>query len=253
MGRPEADWPIPAYLLEMRERVVITFRASARLLAATVPPPLRPALVEGRGVVSLVLAQARCLKAVGGAGALAREFRLAEVWTPVRWRPACRPPMAGNLLVRVATDRGAVARLARLALDRSVEALPPDVAANRDCEAAAAAAPWPAGSVFCSAASAETHLLHPDVAFVPDRRGRVVLAVPVHCYARSTTPRAALAAPFWLAAALGARPDDLAPDHVLVQKRCTHTWYFPPETILTVPALVLPSRLPRALPLDRAA
>ncbi|MGV3719334.1 MAG: hypothetical protein ACO1SX_00370, partial [Actinomycetota bacterium] len=92
---------------------------------------------------------------------------------------------------------------------------------------------WPADSVFDSAEHAEGVLLHPEWCFAPDRPGRLVRAVPVHHYARSTVHVTPERAPTeWVARLLGVQPGALRFDHALLQKRCTHTFSFPPETIV---------------------
>ncbi len=91
---------------------------------------------------------------------------------------------------------------------------------------------WPSSSLYDSMEAAEAHLLHPECCFIPERTGRFVQAAPVHQYARSTIHAAGTArAAELVARTLNIHPDDLTLDHVLFQKRCTHTWSFPPERI----------------------
>lgn len=251
MARPPVEWPIPAYVTELRERVVATYRVPARALAPLVPAPVAPELVNGQGLVSLCLGNGRCLKPVGGPASLASEFHLAEVVTPARWQGACRPALRGALLLRLLTDSHGLARLVRTALGFETDLALHTQGAERNAYAASLRtqtdreesarlslarpvedASWPADSVFPSHEAAEAHLLHPECYFVPSSDGRVVNAAPVHQYARSATHvrPAALAAPL-LGDLLRCRPEEVVLDHVLFQRRCTHTWAFPPERI----------------------
>lgn len=249
MGRPPVEWPIPAYIAELRERVVVAFRVPGRALAGRVPAPVTPELAAGKALVCLSLANGRCVRPVGGAATLASEFRTAELFTPARWQAACRAPLRGNMLLASRTDSRSLARMLRTAVR-----LPAGVGTHaqglegRDytCRLADPTGagvlvrlargmeeqPWPGGSLFTSAEAAEIALVHPEFHFVADPGGRVVQAVPVHEYARKTThvEVAALEAPL-VAAWLGLAPEELELDHALFQKRCTHTWSFPPERI----------------------
>jgi len=91
---------------------------------------------------------------------------------------------------------------------------------------------WDSASLFSDQEEAEAGLLRPECYFIPDRNGECVRAAPLHQYARSTTRvRPEVLPTGLLAATLGAHPDDLILDHALLQKRCTHTWSFPPERI----------------------
>lgn len=257
MARPEVEWPIPVYVTELRERVVVTCRVAPRALAGRVLGPLALETLGGEALVSLALGNGRCLKSVGGA-ALAGEFRLAELITPVRWQGACRPALRGQYLLGLLCDSPGVRRLLRAALDCDSSGAVLDQGGERGgyacCirEVAGTSAcfdlslpqvredeRWPGGSVFTSPEAAEAHLLHPECYFVAERTGRLVRAVPIHQYARATThllPRTL--DPGLIAAALDLSRDQVIVDHVLFQKRCTHTWAFPPETI------PVPRRLP---------
>jgi len=231
MARPPVEWPIPAYVLEYRERTLITFRAPLRRLGAQVAAPVLPETVAGHGLVSLCLSNGRCLKSVGGIPVLATEFRTAEVVTPVRWQAACRAALKGLYSLRFATGAHGLARLARtaLALDAELtDSCPRSTAPRVQPEVA-----WPHESVFAGAEEAEAQLLHPEWFFAPDRDGRHVRAVPVHYYARATTQvqPLALCAEF-VAEALRCDVKELELDHAVLQRRCTHTYHFPPETIV---------------------
>lgn len=270
MARPPVEWPIPVYVTELRERVVMSFRAPARLLAGRIPAPVLPELVNGRAVVSLCLGTGRCLKPAGTGPLLASEFRIAELVTPVRWQAACRPALRGLFTLRLLTDSAGVARLVQTALEFPVErsqhrqgvdgaAYTCDLSGAHPADSAllSLARPvveseWSADSLFTSPEEAEIALLHPEYIFVPETSGRAVRAVPVHQYARATTvvTPASVAAPL-VAASLGAQPEELELDHVLYQKRCTHTWSFPPERIITATAPAV-SRL-RRLPMRETA
>ena len=116
MARPEVDWPIPVYVTELRDRVVMVFRVAPRALAERLPAPLAAERVAGRALVALALGNGRCLKGVGGTSLLAREFRTAELVTPAVWPGACRPAARGLFLLRLFSDSVGVARLVRAAL-----------------------------------------------------------------------------------------------------------------------------------------
>ena len=250
MARPPVEWPIPVYVVELRERVILTFAVPAPRLAPWVPAPVALDTVSGSAVVSLALSNGRCVKPAGGSLTLDSEFHLAELFTPVRWQGACRPPLRGNLLLRLFSDSPGVRRLARAAVGFEAE---PGLqeqgtrAAHYHCRLRMPGYPhqarvtldrslhderWPSGSLYASMEAAEAHLLHPECSFIPERTGRHVQAAPVHQYARSTIHAAGTAdAAHLVAQALGVHPDEILPDHVLFQKRCTHTWSFPPERI----------------------
>jgi hypothetical protein len=196
-----------------------------------VAAPVIPETVTGHGLVSLCLSNGRCLKSVGGIPVLATEFRTAEVVTPVRWQAACRPALKGLYTLRFATGSHGLARLARtaLALDAEMTTACPRTTLPRvqpELE-------WPCDSVFAGAEEAEAMLLHPEWLFAPDRDGRHVRAVPVHYYARATTQvdPGAFCTEF-VAEALRCDVKELQLDHAVLQKRCTHTYHFPPETIV---------------------
>jgi hypothetical protein len=251
MARPPVEWPIPQYVVELRERVIVTCRVPARLLAERVPPPLSALTAAGEGVVSLAIGAVRCIKSVGGVQTLASELHTAELFTPARWRPACRRPLTGNLLLDLWTDSPGLARLVRTALGFRPRPARYEQCSDRGayrCRLTSAEgdaelhviqpgveAAWPARSAFTSHEAAEAQLVHPECLFVPSGAGDAVYAVPVHQYARSTTHAAAARASAPLMAALGAASEEVIPDHVFFQKRCTHTVLFPPERIATVP------------------
>jgi hypothetical protein len=251
MARPPAEWPIPVYVTELRERVVATYRVPSRALASQVPAPVAPALRTGYALVSLCLSNGRCLKSVGGAPVLASEFHLAELVTPVTWQGACRPSQQGLFLLRLLTDSQSLGRLVRTALGGTVSSGDQEQGLERgrytSCLEAGtdrreraeiqlprplSEAGWPADSTFSSQEAAEALLLHPECYFVPDDHEDVLHAVPVHQYARATTHVCpwTISAPI-VARSLRAHPEDVVLDHVLFQKRCTHTWFFPPERI----------------------
>jgi hypothetical protein len=256
MARPSIEWPIPVYVAELRERVVITFRAPARLLSGRVPPPIVPETVAGQALVCFCLGNGRCLKPAGADRVLSCEYHTAELVTPVRWQPACRPPLRGLFYLRLLTDSQALMRLVRTALayasdireqsqyagssgcEYRVEPGRKDDGARLLLPRPLREEPWAPGSLFASQEEAEVQLLHPAYHFVPDGTGQVVRAIPVHQYARTTANvrPVALAAPL-VASSLGAGPDELIVDHVFFQKRCTHTWSFPPERILAAQTL----------------
>lgn len=249
MSRPPIEWPIPAYVAELRERVVLTFRAPRAILEPLVAGPLVPELAGGFGIMALALGSVRCVKPVGGVSVLASEFRTAELFVPARWRRACRPALRGSCLLRVLTDSPGAARWIRTALGLRAAVVPLRQGIVRGGYACAINAGgncslevdlprrsvedrWPHDSAFTSHEAAEAFVLHPECHFAPDAREAVVHAVPVHEYARGTTHvlPAAVSIPL-VARLLGCREADLALDHVFFQKRCTHTWSFPPDRI----------------------
>jgi hypothetical protein len=248
MARPPQEWPIPVYVVELRERVIMTYQVPARLVARRVPAPVCLDAVAGVALVSLCLSNGRCVKPAGGSLTLGSEFHAAELLTPARWQGACRPLTRGNFLLRLFSDSNSVVRLARAALGIRVEQAAQEQGTRTDhyfgrAEIAGGSGRvlferplreerWPAGSLYPSAEAAEAHLLHPECYFVPEAGGTFVQAAPVHQYARSTTHAAGSAdAARLVAAALQCEPQDLRLDHMFFQKRCTHTWSFPPERI----------------------
>jgi hypothetical protein len=264
MARPELEWPIPVYVTELRERVVVACRVPAGALAGRVPAPLAVETVRGAAVVALCFSNGRCVRPVGGVPSLASEFHLAEVVTPAVWRAACRPLVRGNLVLDLFTDSAGIGRLVGKAVELDPHPCRQQQGAagtryecrmDRECGSSgarlcldrAAEAAWPAESLFASSEEAEVRLTRPECYFAGSRDGRAVYAVPVHQYARTTRPSAwrELEVPI-LAELLGLDADGLVVDHVLFQKRCTHTWSFPPERVPTVP-MVTP-RLLRMVP-----
>jgi hypothetical protein len=247
MARPPVEWPIPTYVVEMRERVVAAYRVPAMRVAPLIPGPVAPSLVRGHGVVALGLWNGRCVKSVGGHPTLAGQFRVAEVFTPVHWQGACRPALRGNYLLRFAADSHGLSRLVRTALGFPAEHRPLRQGLERTGYLAESDGqrlllprtireePWPADSLFATHEDAEAALLHPEAIFVPTRDYAAVNAVPIHQYARATAHLRPIAqAAGILAETLDAAPEELVLDHVFFQKRCTHTWSFPPERIATV-------------------
>lgn len=253
MSRPPIEWPIPVYVAELRERVVATFRLPTRYLSGRVPGPLSPEVISGHALLSVALSNGRCVKSSGTGRVFASEFHLAELFTPVRWRGACRPAVRGNFLMGAWADRSGLRRLVRVN-QGSVAAGSVAVTARGgriDCELADASpllrfalakpveeAPWPQSSLLDTQEAADVLTVHPECYFLPEPGGRAVNAVPLHQYARSTThvqPEDLNAS--GLEEALGLPAGVLQLDHMLFQKRCTHTWSFPPERIpVTQPA-----------------
>jgi hypothetical protein len=249
MGRPPIEWPIPAYVVELRERLIVTFRVRTGLLARLLPAPLSPCIELGTGLIALGVGAGRCLKTVGGPPTLAHEFQVAELVTPVRWEPPCRDSAVGNYLLSAYTDSGSVRRFLRTAA--SVEPLRAALelktargelrcevslaggssAALRGIPESFEALVAPADS---SPAVPEAVLLAPACYFLSDVRECVIRSVPVHQYARTTVPvqlEGAAALTHGVATAIGCGDDELIPDRMWYQKRCTHTWSFPPERI----------------------
>ncbi len=250
MARPANEWPIPVYVAEMRERVVVAFRVPAASLESRVPLPVVPDLRGGQAVVGLCLGNVRCFKPSGAERTLARELVLGELVTPVRWQGACRPAVTGLCLLDLFTDSPGLARLVRTAagyaprLVRRAGGAESKDSYGWNLEGPAGTAglrvrlPRPVGEpawqvgAFPTFQSAETALVHPEACFIPGSGGDVVRAVPVHQYARLT--QAAIGeveAAGFVAEALGVPEEAVRLDHVLFQKRCTHTWSFPPERI----------------------
>jgi hypothetical protein len=241
------EWPIPTYVVEMRERVVAAYRVPAMRLAPLIPGPVTPSLVRGHGVVALSLWNGRCVKSVGGCPTLAGEFRVAEVITPVHWQGACRPILRGSYLLRFAANSRGLTRLVRTALGFQAEYRPLRQGLERAGYLAESEGhrallprtireePWPEDSLFATHEDAEAALLHPEAVFVSTRDQMAVNAVPIHQYARATTHLRPIAhSAGTLAETLDAAAEELVLDHVFFQKRCTHTWAFPPERIATV-------------------
>jgi hypothetical protein len=250
MARPAVEWPIPTYVVEYRERILVSCRVPGRALSA-VAAPIVPELIQGRGIVTLALANGRCLKTVGGAPVLAAEFHTAELTTPVRRRGACRAAQQGIYLLRFLSDSHGLCRLVETALRHVAEQAVQEQGAERDgyrCRLQCGREPelqlraprpagpeaWPAQSLFADQEQAEAILVRPEWYFAADCSGSLVRAIPVHFYARSTdVVPASLYGCDLNASALGIDPAQVELDHVLVQKRCTHTWMFPPERIAT--------------------
>lgn len=248
MGRPPVEWPIPAYQIEIRERLVLVYRTAASVLRGLVPGAVTAETVGSEAALLLTLENHRLLRPVGAETVLASEYHVVQLLTPVRWRRACRPDVRGSFLLGLGTDRRGVGRL----LERSLH-LPADriacrftvcrdraeweVASSEGTVAAAIDRPvreesWPVRSLYPSQEDAEAALLHPEAVFVPDPGDGSVRAAPVHLYARSTLHVGAdVPSVGWLAGCPGVRPEELRLDHALLQKRCTHTWAFPPERI----------------------
>jgi hypothetical protein len=251
MARPPVEWPIPQYVLELRERVIVTCGVPAQALAERVPLPVQPLTTRGTAAVSLCLGNVRVLRSAGGVERLASEFHVMELLTPVVWRPACRPPLRGNCILGSYANAAGIRRLLRTGAGLEVGALRLGHTPGKPGHAWHAAAEgssafhlrlpkpleeiaWPAASAFSSHEAAEAQLLHPEVVFFRDRDGRAVHAVPVHQYARATVhAEAELGGVAELVGELLGAPGEVALDHVLFQKRCTHTFFFPPERIPT--------------------
>jgi hypothetical protein len=231
MARPPVEWPIPAYVVDFRERLVLTFRLRGRDVSRLAPSPVAPYTLHGEGVVSLCLSNGRRLKSVGGIPVLASDFRTAELLTPVRWQPACRSAMQGLCWLRFFSNSHGLVRLARTGLELAAEVA--DETLLRGAARPGAEPEWPADSLFDSTEHAEGALLHPEWCFAPDRLDRLVRAIPVHHYARSTVHVAPEQTHLdRVARLLEVEPHALRFDHALLQKRCTHTVSFPPETIV---------------------
>lgn len=232
MARPPVEWPIPVYVAEFRERTLVVIRVPAATLVGKVQPPLYPLVSHGQAVMAMAFGSGRCLKSACGSRHLASEFSLTELLTPVAWYPACRAVVRGNWLISGSCSAPGIRRLCRAALgvdlDHDTELAECSVELERPVREAA----WPATSFFESAEAAESRLLHPECCFVPDGEDEVVRAIPLHQYARSTIsvdPRSCRLR--GAARLLGLSETEIAVDHVLYQKRCTHTWAFPAERI----------------------
>ncbi len=249
MSRPPVDWPIPVYVAEFRERGLVVCRVPAHSLHGRVAPPLQPVIAGGMATVVLALGSGRCLKSACGSRILTREFDVSELFTPVHWKPACQPVRLGNWNLAVSTTAPAIRRLleATLEVDVRVEgrsarkghssgATAGDVRTGLGCRVRIARPAieecWPARSAFASQEAAEGLLLHPQSSFVPDTSGELVRAIPVHHYARSTVHVSAEECDLTGVATLLDLPlEQVTVDHVLFQKRCTHTYAFPAERI----------------------
>lgn len=249
MARPPVEWPIPVYVAELRERLLVVCRVPAHSLVGRVAPPVQPVVAGGMATVALAIGSGRCLKSACGSRILAREFDVCELFTPVRWKPACQPPVQGNWTLALSTNSPAIRRLlqATLGLDVRLERSdePRRTATNAELRASGAGfggrvqiarpileAPWSPASAFPSLETVEGLLLHPQSSFVPDGSGELVRSVPVHHYARSTVHAFAAECDLSGVAGLLDLPGDaVLVDHVLFQKRCTHTYAFPAERI----------------------
>jgi hypothetical protein len=250
MSRPALEWPIPVYVSELRERLILVFRVPAEALEEAAPAPVLLEARRGVGVVALALSRARCLKSVGAHPVLAGECHTAELLAPARRQGACRPAVRGSYLLGFQSDRASLNRLVARCLECPPAAgcpgAPTRVGARQvwaeESEAGwevaftrpnpAAEAPWPAGSAFPDFEAAEAALLHPEAVFTTAPGGGAVWAFPVHHYARSTSPAVVDHwSADWIRRRLGLRSGDLALDHSLFQRRCTHQWAFPPERI----------------------
>lgn len=233
MARPPVEWPIPVYVAELRERTIVVCRIPSAALSGRVQPPLLPQVSNGYAILALALGRGRCLKSACGSRQLAGEFELTELFTPVIWHPACRPAVRGNWLLAGHCSAPGIRRLCRASLGVDLgmaHALP--VGSGAVLERPVQEVAWPASSRFASPEAAETLLLHPECYFVADGSEGVARAVPVHQYARTTlhvAPRECRVSR--LAELLGISEREITIDHVLYQKRCTHTWAFPAERI----------------------
>lgn len=242
MARPPVEWPIPVYVMELRRRLVVCFRVPASALATQVAGPLSlepPRGAGGLGIAALALGMGRCLKPAGGTCLLAGEYQVAELFTPAVWRPACREALRGSCLLGAWTDCHGLGRLAATALEFPVSPLggpgapPADLAGLFPGQPA----PFPTGSLYPTAEAADG-LLRPERVFAP--AAAAVWAPPVHFYYRSAepvtlAPEAALTCRRVVADRLGLHPERVVPDHARLQRRCTHTWSFPPERIPAAP------------------
>jgi hypothetical protein len=239
MGRPPNEWPIPVYVVELRERLLLTYRVRPGALSRALPSALAPIVSEGSATVALALGAGRCLKTVGGPATLAHEFHVAELITPVSWSPACREPVHGNCVLRAFTDSRSLARFLRVTLSLESSAAELSLKTTRgETSCRIGSVGWSAHLVETGdqAPDEEDRLLHPECYFFPDRRGELIRSVTVHQYSRSTTPLPlASTTRDLIAALLGCPPHELDEGAAGLQKRCTHTWSFPPERILLPP------------------
>lgn len=233
MARPPVEWPIPVYVAELRERTIVTCRVPAAALAGKVQPPLFPLVARAQALVAVAFGSGRCLKSACGSRQLAGEFALTEVITPVVWHPACRTAVRGNWLLAGSCSAPGIRRLCRASLGVDLRtAISGLEACHATLDRPIREAEWPNASHFTSPEAAETLLLHPECYFVRDEAEAIVRAAPVHQYARSTVPVAPQSCDVAAVAALLGLPEAaVIVDHVLYQKRCTHTWAFPAERI----------------------
>lgn len=248
MARPPSEWPIPIYELELRERLIACFNVPAPALLRQVPAPLTPHVIRGRGLCSVTMASGRVLKRSGIYQGLASEFRLLEVQVPVVWQRPCSGAERGLFTLLATTDHSGLQRLLKRCA-HAAAALPSPRAHHRPrkvqlsdpyewwagAEAArikAAPAEWPSNSLIDGPEHSEALLAHPTHRFFRDADRDAIRAVPVRDYSRSTTSVAGYAAPNdRVAALLDVDPEDLALDHLLLQKRVTQTVFFPSERI----------------------
>ncbi len=246
MPRPPIEWPIPVYVTEHRERLLFCFRAPAPSVARLVPAPMYLETVSGQALLLLALGGARCHKAAGRTRALASEFRAAELLTPARWPAACRRDPLGLHLLQFHTTSAGLRRFVHTALGfeqsnpaarLTAEPLGPNGDGHlsipyRTLARSQAESEWPADSLFDSSERAEALLLHPEYYYIPDQGRREIQAVPLHQYVRKSTVipgPGADAEP--IAELLGVAPSEVSLDHIVLQRRCTLTWSFPPERI----------------------
>jgi hypothetical protein len=250
MARPPAEWPIPIYDLELRERLLACYAIPAAAMLHHVPAPLTPVVIAGRALCGVTLASGRVLKRAGTALELASEFHLLEVQTPVSWPRACSPTERGLFTLLAATDHSGLNRLllrcaektAALALQSDGKL--PKVQLGDDFRWWDGAAPlriagevdWPSASVIDGPERAEVLMAHPAYRFFADAEGSGVRAVPVRDYARGTRPVSVTAPPVeWLAELLQIGASEVQLDHALLQKRVTQTVFFPSERISVLP------------------
>lgn len=251
MARPPSEWPIPIYELELRERLIACFTVPPPALLRQVPAPLTPQIIHGRGLCAVTMASGRVLKRSGIDQGLASEFRLLEVQVPVIWQRPCVGGERGLFTLLATTDHTGLHRLLkRCAQATAAVPVPQAHARPRKVQLAdpyewwagaetvrikTTPAEWPTNSLIDGPERAEALLAHPTHRFFRDAEGDAVRAVPVRDYSRSTTPVAGHAAPVdRVAALLGVDPEELALDHLLLQKRVTQTVFFPSERISTL-------------------
>lgn len=268
MSQTEGEWPLPAYEAELRERVILVLSVEASAVARHVPSPLHPDQQRGKVLVAVTLATVRRLRSVGAETLLASEFGLAEVLVPAWRRPACRGEERGLLLLGLRSSSRGLRRLVASGLSFPAEALQYRSGVDRAHHVCSIGEPAEAGGgtaavharvvlprPYHSAEGDEaptveelaTQLLRRRVLYVPDHAAGVIRAVPVRHYARATMAVTAelVEAPL-VERLLGVPPEALRIVAVLLQRRCTHTWGFPPERIPVVPAPG--SAAPRAAP-----
>ncbi len=256
MARPPAEWPIPLYDLELRERLVICYTLPAAAMLHQAPAPLTPTVIRGRALCSVTFASGRVLKRAGTTHELASEFHLIEIQTPVAWSRPCSATERGLFTLHAASDHPGLNRLLSRCAKRAM-ALP--ITASRDARKAQltddvewrpGASPlkvkpaepeWPKASIVDGLERSEVLLARPAYRFFEEAEGSGVRAVCVRDYARSTRPTDAspLPAP-WLSQLLQVSADDLSLDHALLQKRVTQTVFFPSERIVAMPRSAAP-------------